>query len=214
MTTSDTRRDISTPPNEVSGFSRRSFLLTSTLAGFIGGSFTTGITRAEVDEVPDNAILTVDDLGGDYVEWRVDPLTAPLASHLSSIGIEFAPEDGTVAGFVATAAATGPKSVESAIFQIDVESARIVDAVDEWVDVAHTGTTARSTLDATAVQWVSVAESSVDVLRLDFLPGASFAVTTAAGDPEGALGPQEAVERYAKTVRNRAGVRFEATGEL
>lgn len=195
--------------------SRRAFVAASAAGATLGSaavaSRSTG-TDGD-DPLPTRSVLAREDLvdGDAYVRWRVDPVEAPLSRHLASKMSGFDPAAGLVTGFVATASADGPAVVESAIFP-DAEG--LDDAIDEWVAEAHAGTTTRTTPDEHAVEWVSTGEHEREVLRLDRLPEAYVAITTASGARGAALDPRAAANYYAGLVRSRASERLQAGAEL
>ena len=193
-----------------SGLSRRVFLAVA-MAATVGGA-ERAVERAGFATEPASGppVLTIDDLvgGSSYVEWHVDPTDAPLSSALDRAAPAFSPVDGTVAAFLATASADGPKSVESAIFPASGSEDALVAATDDWVAQEHTGTTTRTAHGADAVSWVTASGSNVDAIRVDILPSGHFSVMAASGSKDVPLDPETAIERYVSTVRPRAEARF------
>ncbi len=202
---------ISSLGEEAGGkLSRRAFLA-GTMAVTVGGAERAveraGLASRSASGPP---VLTVDDLvgGSSYVEWRVDPADAPLSSALDLAVSAFTPADGTVAAFLATASADGPRSVESAIFPANGFADALVAATDDWVGQEHTGTTTRTAHGADAVSWMTVSGSNVDAIRVEILPSGHLGVIAASGSRETQLDPETAVQRYASVVRPRAEARL------
>lgn len=200
------------------GLHRREFMILSATGAALGvGVASTERAAASGDgSVPSRSVLGAEDLvdGEAYVEWRVDSETAPLSQHLDATVAGFTPADGIVAGFVATARAEGPASVESAVFPGAGTHPGIADAVDDWIRREHAGTTTRTSVEPGIEVWSSTAESRAEVHRVDRVAGDVLAITTASGDVDSTLDPRSAVAYYAGIVRSKVNQRRAAGEEL
>ncbi len=207
LTTDHRRPETDSDERDRRGFSRRAFLILSSVATAVNAGAVVGGAADEraTAATPDAVLPERDDLtdGAAYVEWAVDATTAPLARHVDAAVDAFVPSSGAATGFVATADADGPLSVEAAAYPA-TGTDRIEDSVDEWV--RETGSaTVREDPATGVVEWESVGEDTVDVVRFERLPGDLVAVVSASGNEAERL--RRVVARHARGMRSRASTR-------
>lgn len=186
--------------------SRRAFLVLSGIATAvgIGGSIGDAPGDTAIPEAPEGILLNRDDLLEEeaYVEWTVDAETAPLARHLDAEVEGFAPRTGAATGFVATANANGPDSIEAGVYPgVGIDAA--VAATDEWVQETRDVTLSHEPATG-VVQWETIEGSRIDVFRLEQLPSEFLGFVGASGNDVAAFDPQTAVTRHADMMRSRA----------
>lgn len=193
-----------------SSLSRRGFIILSTASAAVGTGETVGAEAAATGASDRTAdlVLEREDLpdAESYVEWAVDPASAPLATTLADAVEGFDPATGAANGFVATSAAEGPRSIESAVYPGSSPDA-VVAATDTWVHQARDDPDARTVRHEPAsgvVQWETTYSDGLDVLRLDRLPDGTLSFTGATGAGTASRSVRRWVVRCADVTRDRA----------
>jgi hypothetical protein len=185
----------------------RSVGVTSSLVA-LGGL---GVNRQPkaVERTTDSVLLTADELlfpaGGTYVPWRVDEIRSPLVQHLVHSVPGFEQASSEMVGFVGQHVRSATQYVEAALIEAgDASAAAIVDATTAWLTATHGEHAVQVDRFEEAIQWTTSADGITDTLRLEAIrPGTLLFVVTR-GPEHALLLPQEAVERYAATIRKRA----------
>ena len=185
--------------------SRRDFLVGSLVA--LGGL---GVERPSqaVEGTTESALLTANELllpaGGTYVPWRVDEIRSPLVQHLAHSVPGFERTSSEMVGFVGQHVRSAPQYVEAALIEAgDASTATIVDATTAWLTATHGEHAVQVDRSAGAIKWTTSTDGIADTLRLEVIRPGTLLFVVARGPKRAALGPQEAVEQYAATIRTR-----------
>lgn len=193
--------------------SRRTFLAATGIAVAAGAS-ANGDESIKVRS-PDEIVLSKRDLqtpaDGEYVSAPGATTDSKLVTHLATSVAGFDRGSTAVSGFAATSDAGVPKYVESAVVALPdgVRPGTVALKTDTWLLERYEGTDTIAEVDYEAgvyeEEWCSTTTDGWrEVLRVTTVGEGVLVFSVAYGRESAETTPEIAVERYARTMRERA----------
>jgi hypothetical protein len=145
-------------------------------------------------------------IGDAYIEWRIDPTTAPLLAHLGGAVSSLDPARVPTSAFLARRGVDAPRYVETTAISATHDARAVASAVDGWMVAAHGDTPTTRTIPDGGVEWRVSRDSWTEAVTIR-PAGDWFLLVSAGGRADAAFAPEAAAAHYARLLAERLGRR-------